>query len=60
MLNVDGGRVFNSQTTMITKLHKADNPELSMRTKLEDLEEKKKQQNKKKKLLGCRLEKHFF
>ena len=26
---------------MITKLHKADNPELSMRTKLEDLEEKR-------------------
>ena len=38
LLNVDGGRVFNSQTTMITKLHKADNPELFTRTKLEDFE----------------------
>ena len=41
--------MFNSQTTVITRLHKADNPELFMRTKLIGLEEKM-----------CVLGKHFF
>ena len=32
--------MFNSQTTVITRLHKADNPESFTRTKLKGLEEK--------------------
>ena len=35
------GECLTHKTTMITKLHKADNPELLTRTKLEDLEEKR-------------------